>query len=388
MKSRAPNRLSYKYRIILLIIGLTTVTSGLNFYIIQAYQAPQNKYDALFNNITKANTLLLITQQIVDKDFYTTISNLNDQIQQDRFFEKIQSLKADVTSLSAGVIAEEEEISLKTIASMIDSFVTKCVNAQKKTTSMKKKLANYEQANTIYTFLSKNLTEFISLQIKNRQDVALELKRTTKRLRVISFVTVGIILSGCLIIGLFYAKRISEAIYAELSERKYAEQQAHHLAHHDQLTNLPNRRLFEMFLRDLLSSGGEMKLALLFIDLDGFKAINDTFGHNYGDEILKHVAAILQKHIRKEDLVARLGGDEFTVLLVDTDKNTARSICRRLIAEFDKPILVEEEQLKVTASIGISTYPGTTTQYQELIDYADTAMYAAKRQGKNQFVFS
>ena len=130
------------------------------------------------------------------------------------------------------------------------------------------------------------------------------------------------------------------------------------------------------------------KLALVFLDLDGFKQINDVHGHDAGDALLIEVAARLRKHLRSSDLIARLGGDEFLVVLEDIqDLTPVETVSRKLLSEIARPLHLAGAGLQVTASIGISVLPDDAVDASALMKHADTAMYAAKEAGKNTLRF-
>ena len=171
----------------------------------------------------------------------------------------------------------------------------------------------------------------------------------------------------------------------EHSEKKLAQ-----LARHDQLTGLANRRWFLELLGESINRANRAgaPVGLLSIDLDGFKAINDTLGHDAGDALLKEVAERLKGCVRVVDSVARLGGDEFSVLLEGMVSPTdAALVAKRLIERVAQPIALGESQRMVTASVGISTYPLDAQEIEGLLKCADVAMYEAKQAGKNQYQF-
>lgn len=173
----------------------------------------------------------------------------------------------------------------------------------------------------------------------------------------------------------------------ELEDRKL---HLNHLAHHDQLTGLPNRLLFLDRLKQGMHKAmrNRERLALLFLDLDRFKHINDSLGHVVGDEVLKMVALRLLEHVRKEDTISRLGGDEFTIVLEELHAPTdAAAIAQKLIALFKAPFGVGGNEFYLSCSIGISIFPDNGTQAEELLRNADAAMYRAKEQGRNNFQF-
>ncbi len=181
----------------------------------------------------------------------------------------------------------------------------------------------------------------------------------------------------------------------DISERKRTEEQIRRLAYCDSLTGIPNRQAFlETLERELhRSKVGNKKFAVLFMDLDAFKRINDTLGHNVGDNLLKIVSERLRETIRPSDLVsrgdqshnlARLGGDEFTILIPDLERvENALNVAHRVKDAMRRPFLIEGHEIFVTASIGISLFPEDGDDCDSLLKYADTAMYHAKNCGKN-----
>ena len=182
---------------------------------------------------------------------------------------------------------------------------------------------------------------------------------------------------------------ISEIITLEqehLKQTKIIE----HQAYHDMLTNLPNRTLFQDRLKQAIVSSQRHneKFALLFIDLDQFKKINDSLGHHIGDNVLIETAKRFTKLLRAEDTLSRLGGDEFTVILKDIkDEKSAATVAQKLINSMKEPIDTASHTLHISASIGISIYPNDTLSKEDLIKFADTAMYKAKDEGRNNFQF-
>jgi diguanylate cyclase (GGDEF)-like protein len=163
-----------------------------------------------------------------------------------------------------------------------------------------------------------------------------------------------------------------------------------YLAYHDGLTALPNRSLFNKLLSQSISQAQRYKrpLAVAFIDLDRFKQINDTLGHEAGDELLKEVASRLKTCLRDSDIVARLGGDEFVVLLTEMgEEKYAATVAQKIITAIARPFVLLGQEFRVTASIGISAYPLDGQDEQTLTKNADIAMYQAKEDGKNNFQF-
>lgn len=179
-------------------------------------------------------------------------------------------------------------------------------------------------------------------------------------------------------------------IKEDITDLKAAKQKIHHMAYHDILTGLPTRTLFMQRLTDSIASAKahNRKVAVLFLDLDGFKAVNDSFGHNAGDELLKSVAQSLRRCVRDEDTIARMGGDEFLIVLNHvSDKQVIANVAQRMLEAIETPLKFNEIQLSVTASIGISMYPDDNDDPKELIKLADKAMYDIKHAGKSGYRF-
>lgn len=178
------------------------------------------------------------------------------------------------------------------------------------------------------------------------------------------------------------------AIFSDITVLKSMERRFHHLAHHDPLTGLPNRLLFQdRFQLALVQAKRQQQaLAVLFIDIDNFKTINDTLGHAVGDQLIKTAAERLTQCVRNADTVARLGGDEFIVLLVNVkNPQDAERVAKKIISAVAKVFVVEGHELSITASIGACLYPEGGEDTNTLIKNADTAMYRAKQQGKNNY---
>jgi len=180
------------------------------------------------------------------------------------------------------------------------------------------------------------------------------------------------------------------SIAADITQKKQTEEKLQHLAHFDPLTNLPNRLLLQDRLEQAIGRAErtQKSLALMFLDLDRFKVINDTLGHDVGDALLVKVAQRLRSHVRRADTVARLGGDEFTILLGElSSARAAAHVAQKIVESFAEPIHLANHELFVSLSIGISLYPGGGTDRDSLCRTADIAMYHAKKQGRNNYQF-
>jgi len=180
------------------------------------------------------------------------------------------------------------------------------------------------------------------------------------------------------------------SMFYDITYRKKSEYKLYQLAHFDTLTGLSNRHAFMDRLEGSVQKAKryKSKCAVFFMDLDGFKAINDTYGHNGGDEVLSTTATRLKKIIRKSDMVARMGGDEFTVIIENlTDIRCLTILAQKMIDTVAQDITLKEDKVNVTTSIGISIYPDDACDLESVLRHADNAMYRAKELGKNNVQF-
>lgn len=184
-------------------------------------------------------------------------------------------------------------------------------------------------------------------------------------------------------------------LYSDISEYRQAQDKIRKLAFFDQLTDLPNRFLLSERLKQVLHAANRNKnhYALLFIDLDNFKSLNDTLGHSIGDLLLKQVAQRLSLCVRKEDTVARLGGDEFVILLMNLSENTNEAIaqsgtvCKKIILTLNQPYQLHDSSFRCTSSIGVTLFSDNQYPLENLMKQADLAMYRSKEAGRNTFHF-
>ena len=178
------------------------------------------------------------------------------------------------------------------------------------------------------------------------------------------------------------------SVFSDISSIKQYEEQLKHAAHHDALTGLANRVLFGVHLEHSLQKAKRNKggFALLFLDLDGFKAVNDSLGHNAGDQLLQCVAKRLEDCIRDEDTAARFGGDEFTIILEEVNQATdAELVAAKIINAISEPVVFGDQSICISTSIGICLYPDDGQESEELLHAADSAMFRAKSRGKNNY---
>jgi len=193
----------------------------------------------------------------------------------------------------------------------------------------------------------------------------------------------------------FENTQLLHVVWRDITDRKLAEAEVKHQAYYDSLTGLPNRRMLVDRMKQVLSSSRRHHYfsAVLFMDLDRFKSINDSLGHGFGDKLLIKTAERIKASVWDLDTVSRFGGDEFVILLnqLSEQKETAgliaRKICQRIQQSFIKPFMIDDHELHITTSIGISIFPFHEESIEDIIKHADTAMYSAKENGRNQVAF-
>ena len=180
-----------------------------------------------------------------------------------------------------------------------------------------------------------------------------------------------------------------DGVVSDITERKRAEEEVHRLAHYDALTGLPNRTLLNDRIRQAIALAGRKarKVTVMFMDLDRFKAVNDSLGHQVGDELLIAVSQRLSEELRQYDTISRLGGDEFVVLMPDAGPEVAAYKAESIIQDFRQPFRIAGHELIITPSIGIAVFPDDSHEPEVLLRHADTAMYHAKERGRATFQF-
>ncbi|WP_415884371.1 diguanylate cyclase domain-containing protein [Neptuniibacter sp. QD34_54] len=181
------------------------------------------------------------------------------------------------------------------------------------------------------------------------------------------------------------------ALQEDITERKVSELKLQYMATHDNLTNLPTRRLCMDRLAKIIdiAKRKQMQAAVLFIDLDGFKEVNDSFGHDVGDQVLIDTATRLKACVRESDTVARIGGDEFIILLSEINKQQdAAFVAKKVLENIKQPYNIEQKKIDIGVSIGIAIYPNNAVNTERLIQCADKAMYSVKTSGKNHYSFA
>lgn len=187
--------------------------------------------------------------------------------------------------------------------------------------------------------------------------------------------------------GFFQKETILALTLRDITKKKQAQQMIAHMAYYDALTNLPNRRMFHERLTEWIhqAKNSNQPLAVLYLDMDRFKSINDSLGHLIGDLMLQAIALRIMENLREGDLAARIGGDEFNVLLPGTSRERALDIASQIVTAFKKPFHIDNYELYISTSIGISVFPYDGEDSISLLKNTDAALYRAKEQGKNKY---
>ncbi len=232
-----------------------------------------------------------------------------------------------------------------------------------------------------HTILSKEILTPIS-KLNESTNIIIETKALTARVGVYNNDEIGELAKNFNV--------MLDKLYQSHDELNKQKDLMAYKAHHDELTGLPNRALFNDRLEFALikASRKESVVAVFFLDLDRFKEINDTYGHDAGDEVLKVFAQRLKESIRAEDTLARMGGDEFMIIIEDhVNPDTSAVVAQKIVDAMKEPIELEADTIKLSTSIGIALYSKDAEEAQELIKNADLAMYDAKQSGRDNFKF-
>ncbi len=210
------------------------------------------------------------------------------------------------------------------------------------------------------------------------------------RNRILASVTVAILLSIVIISVLVFSYRSTTLLLEQVMENQAVAKQLSHQADHDLLTSLPNRRSVNVYLESTYEMAriGSKQFAVFFMDLDGFKRVNDAYGHDVGDALLIEVANMFKRVLRQSDFLARQGGDEFVLVVSNyLHRLELTQLAQRLIHLFAQPVVVRGIPLEIGVSIGIAEYPHHGKNVKQLLHVADKAMYDSKKNGKNRFSF-
>jgi diguanylate cyclase len=242
-----------------------------------------------------------------------------------------------------------------------------------------------DRGRAVMSLITLKLTDADALLLAQRQTHEKQIHQALE-LTIFCGLMLVVIIVGILI---FSYKRTIQLFEAMLETKEVSKSLAHQ-AEHDMLTNLANRRGFEHYIELAHSNAHQRNLqyAVIYMDLDGFKAVNDSHGHNIGDSVLVEVAKIITGQLREHDFLARLGGDEFAIVINHYHQQKSLvDIASRIIAALRKPLNIQGKPIEIGASIGIARFPQDALHKDTLIAMADTAMYYSKKKGKNQYSF-
>lgn len=246
---------------------------------------------------------------------------------------------------------------------------------------------NTQKINAISSeLIAAELKNADALLVQNKGDIHQKISRALNATMLIGAMLLSIIV-GILIFG--YRRVVGLFELAETSKNEA--EKFSHVAYHDALTMLPNRRYFDQHIVTTLEHAKKYneQFAVFYLDLDGFKNVNDDYGHDVGDEVLKNVAKSLKSILRDSDFLARLGGDEFAIIVhANASQEELERLTKRIIEKVSEPIPVSFLTCELGVSIGVACYPNNETDVEKLMYIADNAMYQAKRTGKNKAVFA
>lgn len=332
---------------------------------------------ARFNSIVKKlQKYKFETLVLIDKSYKKQLSDtLTDHYIQDYYI----SSSSGSTKLMDSVVSHGIESVIATDSYLIDEKNQLLLSVYL--------LRDVEEKKMGYFIMSTNLSDIDISNVHN-----------SKKKIILGLVLVFIIITGFLtyLYMVNYRnflqrqqKELEEKVVKKTKELREKSDEMTHLAYHDPLTKLPNRLLFSQKLREAIAVAKEekQKVGVLFLDLDGFKEINDTYGHKSGDLLLQKITRRLKKIVPEEDMIARFGGDEFTVIVQNATYEELEKIAQKIIEEIQKPLMLHKNKLFMTFSVGLSVCPDNGDSSELLLKHADTAMYRAKDEGKNRYQF-
>ncbi|MCX4186676.1 GGDEF domain-containing protein [Methylophaga sp. OBS4] len=377
---------SYKEKVffvLCLTLALTIATAGFGYKVVQQMETIKTDWQNFeHHSVQRVQLLSQIQADLGYGGFIHLFKNF--LLHQDTSL--IPSIEASLFRLHSAIdkyaayaISEREYIALTQLRTVLNNYESNYVQARELIITS----ITADQLNAIISVddtpalaAIQTLSDTILTRAKHHQTITNQRFDNTQQLVSWSYLLLPVMLISAAVL-IYLLRRILRA-----------EKRIQHMAHYDMLTALPNRSLFHDRLRQaiLRVERNQTIAALLFMDLDGFKQINDTLGHDAGDKLLKVIARRLQGTIRKTDTVARLGGDEFTVIL-ETVSSARRAdmVAMRLIRAIEEPIELRGQTIRVSASVGISICPDDSMSDITLMHCADSAMYLAKQQGKGRF---
>lgn len=337
-------------------------------------------------NITDINSLTSNSVKLSDN-----LNNLNQMLFE--LSNTHQNINITLFNLNGFAIAESRSHNHLLNDSQKFDFKKIVVNGQQKSRLIEfsnhtKKEFNYSSVYSLVPLLNIDKSDVIAvLGVQNNVSKSINVIANSQRLIILSVI---LTLSFFYFIVIITQSKSNKLLKEQAELRIISEEEIRYHAYHDPLTRLPNRSYFQHILSLVMSQArrNETLIALMFLDLDKFKTINDSYGHNIGDNVLTDAASRIQECVRECDTVARISGDEFTVILDGINTvNDAELIANRIISSLNKPMKIADHEFSIGVSIGISLYPLDDITLEQLIQDADIAMFNSKRNGRNMYSF-
>jgi diguanylate cyclase (GGDEF)-like protein len=366
-------------RLFLLILILIISTGSLNLYTITKLSESGSRTKQVIKTVVALNQLLEDTRNIQDESLYWVMSHLNEEDVLEQFSMVLENLEQNLDTLSSLAKGYEETSAFEQFSVIIKHYINLCRNTIDSSISMNDKLRNYEEAENVFLIIERTSGELIKMEIGIMQIEADYFEEATRNSKVIILILLFLIIMACLAGGIFFINRLSHGVFTEILSHKDAADKAYYHATHDSLTGIKNRKYLEEYIHNHLTDKNPRPFALLMLDLNDFKLVNDTFGHEYGDEVLAIVAHRLCTSVRDNDLVCRIGGDEFVIILFTDNRDVILNIVSRMHLDIKKVMNVKDQQLRISSSVGISFFPEDGRTYSTLFKKADDAMYDAKQ---------
>jgi len=355
--------LNKEKRLLLVFAALLPVYEVSKMIVTHYHQSDSYILDYLIKLLllTLVSSPTLFISWVLNKEYKSKIEEINES--EDRYSKLVQHSPDMIAVVHNGVIQYVNEAGLKLVG---------CTNPTQII------------GQSLSTFLPDDLGDSIATQIDKDTVPANKLAIESKLLRsdnnLIDVEITSITLNE-------HSKQSKQLIVRDITERKRIEEAIKHMAYHDTLTGLPNRNYLYTQFMETLNNDEQSPFAIIFIDLDRFKYINDSMGHDIGDMLLQSVAERLKSCIRDTDVVSRQGGDEFIILIRNATKTATAQIAKRILTELGQPHRLNNYEVYSTPSIGISMFPDHGQTIETLVKHADAAMYKAKEKGKNNYQF-
>ncbi len=411
--------LSISFIVIIILIALSTIISfkylsSVQNHIINIIDTQNKQIDLMHKLRSISRERILILQ---------ALTNSTDSFKKDSYIQQFHSLGGFFLEVRQELLKTELNEDEKKLLEIQREIARNVVSSQYKVIELVENNKNQKALNVLvnetvpmqnqnisymdqFIVYQNHENQFIKSESEKKLKTSYSIVATLTALSILLIITVAVIVTRhtSRIISLLSTlaeqykntalkltiahDSLEQKVKEKTLELQEANEHLKHIAGHDSLTELPNRRLFSELLKQELNRAkrNQYMLALLYMDLDAFKLINDQYGHDIGDEVLINVTKRLQTSLRKEDLIARLGGDEFTICYSNIKNiDDVKALCTLLIDKIGQPINIQGKICHVGLSIGVSVFPEHGDNCQTLLKIADAAMYQVKNRGKNSF---